>query len=131
MQKGYKMSVFIMSVFPRLCEFVCFTARHHILEQLLTLGLGGLILHMLAQLLTLGGRILLTRRHETLHCLHENTIAGKNVHNMMSLPPLLTYSQSIRRRLPQYLLFCQAKSCLVWFGTQQISAPITFAKQQG
>ena len=66
-----------MSVFPRLCKFVCFTARHCILEQLLTLGLGGLILHMLAQLLTLGGRILLTRRHETLHCLHENTIAGK------------------------------------------------------
>ena len=67
-----------MGVFPQLCEFVCFTARHRILEQLLTLGLGGLILHMLAQLLTLGGRILLTRRHETLHCMKTQLPAKKS-----------------------------------------------------
>ena len=94
MQRGYK-----MIAFPQLCDLVCYTAR----------------LPMLGQLLTLGGLILLTRRHETLHCI-KTQLPAKNAHNM-SLPPLLTYSQLIRRRLPQCLLFCQAK--IVWFGLER------------
>ena len=97
MQIGYK-----MIAFPQLYDLVCYTAR----------------LPMFGQLLTLGGLILLTRRHETLHCI-KTQLPAKNAHNM-SLPPLLTHSQlriiCIGRRLPQRLLFFawQKLSGLVW-----------------